>query len=161
MIEVKEIDEKKIDENYRFRTFLKAHADEETLDKQFKELHEKYFKTVDCSKCRNCCKKLGISMSEEELDNICEYYRLDKQKLKNTKLKEKYVEYVANPCPFLNEDNSCQIEECLPYSCREYPYTDKEERLESLLTVVQNSKICPVVYNIMEDLKKIYNFRSR
>ena len=33
----------KEDENYRFRRFLKNHADEEELDKQFKRLHEKYF----------------------------------------------------------------------------------------------------------------------
>ena len=39
----------KEDENYRFRRFLKNHADEEELDKQFKRLHEKYFKLYDCS----------------------------------------------------------------------------------------------------------------
>lgn len=161
MIKLNEINEKKIDENYRFRTFLKIHADEKILDKQFKELHEKYFTSIECSKCRNCCKKLGISMTEEELDNICKYYKLDIDKIKKTKLKEKYGNYVANPCPFLNEDKSCQIKDMLPTSCREYPYTNKEERLYSLLTVVQNSRICPVVYNIMEDLKKIYNFRRK
>ena len=50
MIGIKEISEEKLDENYRFRTYLKTHADEKTLDEQFKELHTKYFKTFDCSK---------------------------------------------------------------------------------------------------------------
>ena len=36
MIEIKEISEEKINENYRFRTYLKSHADEKTLDEQFK-----------------------------------------------------------------------------------------------------------------------------
>ena len=31
-------------ENYRFRTYLKIHAQEEELDRQFWRLHEKYFK---------------------------------------------------------------------------------------------------------------------
>ncbi len=159
MLEVKEVSEKKIDENYRFRTFLKIHADEELLDKQFKELHNKYFKDMDCRKCRNCCKKLGISMSEDELKQICKYYNWDIDEVKN-KLEESYGEYVASPCPFLEEDNSCRIDKCLPKSCKEYPYTNKEERLFSLLTVVNNSKVCPVVYQILEDLKEIYNFRS-
>ena len=64
-------DERKIDQNYKFRSYLKGHADELELDRQFKMLHEKYFKDFDCSKCRNCCKRLGVSMSEIELDKIC------------------------------------------------------------------------------------------
>ena len=160
MIEVKEISEKKLNENYRFRTYLKGHADEKELDKQFKKLHNKYFKDTDCSKCRDCCKILGISMSEEELNKICKKYNLDINKLKNDVLKEEYGKYVASPCPFLNDDNSCQIKNCLPKSCKDYPYTNKDERLYSLLTVVQNSKVCPVVYNILEDLKDMYNFKK-
>ena len=59
----------------------------------------------------------------------------------------------------LNDDNSCQIKDCLPKSCKDYPYTNKDERLYSLITVVLNSQVCPVVYNILEDLKDIYNFK--
>ncbi len=161
MIEIKEISEEKINENYRFRTYLKSHADEKTLDEQFKKLHNKYFKKFDCSKCRNCCKLLGISMSENEFDKICKYYNWSKTEIKNKYLKEHYGKYIARPCPFLNANNSCRIKECLPESCRDYPYTNKEERLFSLLTVVNNSKVCPVVYEILEDLKKIYNFKRK
>lgn len=161
MIKMKEISEEKINENYRFRTYLKSHADEKTLDEQFKKLHNKYFKTFDCRKCRKCCQVLGISMNEYELNAICKYYHLDSYKLKNNVLKEYYGEYIAKPCPFLNKDNSCQIKECLPESCQDYPYTNKEERLFSLLTVVNNSKVCPVVYQILEDLKEMYNFKRK
>ena len=48
---------KKEKENYRFRTYLKMHADPDELDAQFKELHQVLFSEYDCSKCRNCCKK--------------------------------------------------------------------------------------------------------
>ncbi len=161
MIEIKEISEEKLEENYRFRTYLKMHADEKILDEQFKELHNKYFKNFDCSKCRNCCKVLGVSMNEYELNSICKHYYLDDYKLKNEVLKENYGKYIAKPCPFLNKDNSCQIEECLPESCLDYPYTNKDERLFSLLAIVNNSKVCPVVYKILEDLKDLYGFKSK
>ena len=160
MLDLKDINENKIEENYRFRTYLKIHADEKILDQQFKELHNKYFKNVDCSKCRNCCKVLGVSMNEEELNKICMKYNLDINNMKNKILNEEYGTFTARPCPFLNKDNSCQIKDCLPRSCIDYPYTDKEESLYSLLTVVNNSKVCPVVYKILEELKEIYNFRS-
>ena len=54
---------KKMNENLAFRTFLKCNADEETLDKQFKELHEELFEQYDCSRCRNCCKMYYGSLS--------------------------------------------------------------------------------------------------
>ncbi len=164
MIEVKDLErlgKEKEEENYRFRVFLKCHADEKQLDKDFLELHNKIFKNYDCSKCRNCCKKIGVSLNEAELVEICKEYKLDINELKNNVLKENYGKYVnkKNPCPFLGSDNECKIEKCLPKSCKEYPYTNKPERLFSLLTVVQNSKICPAVYEILEELKKKYNFR--
>lgn len=151
----------KEDENYRFRRFLKNHADEEELDKQFKRLHEKYFKLYDCSKCRNCCKKLGISMNESELNKICEHLHLDKKKFIEDHLNEKYGNYSfkGTICQFLSDDNRCQISDCLPESCKEFPYTNKLERLFSLLSIVNHAKVCPVVYEILEELKKEYRFR--
>lgn len=146
-------------ENYRFRVFLKENADEEELDKQFKELHEKYFKIYDCTKCRNCCKKIGTIIKEDELTKICEELKLD-ERFVSDNLEEKYGEYTfkKDKCLFL-DGNTCKVEKCLPIACKEYPYTNKEERLFSLYSVISNASICPVVYEILEELKKIYKFR--
>ena len=54
---------KKENENLEFRTFLKCHADETELDKQFKRLHDELFSNYDCSRCRNCCKMYRGSLS--------------------------------------------------------------------------------------------------
>ena len=48
--------EEKLEENYRFRTYLKCQANEKTLDKQFKKIHNNTLKTFDCSKSQNCLK---------------------------------------------------------------------------------------------------------
>lgn len=151
---------RKEEENYRFRNYLKNHASEEELDKQFKRLHEKYFKIYDCKKCRNCCKKIGISMNENELDNICSYLNINREKFIKENLDENYGEYSfkEHKCKFLDENNNCKIEKCLPRTCKEYPYTNEKERLCSLYSVIANAGVCPVVYEILEDLKKEYNF---
>ena len=47
---------KKENENLEFRIFLKGHADEKELDKQFKRLHDELFSTYDCS--RSCLLEL-------------------------------------------------------------------------------------------------------
>ena len=159
--ELKVLANKKEKENYRFRKYLKTHADEEMLDKQFKNLHEKYFKIYDCQKCRNCCKELDISIDEYELDNICNYLEMDKDKFAKENLIQNYGKYSfkEQKCKFLDENNNCKINKCLPTTCKEYPYTNKEERLFSLYSIISNASICPVVYEILEELKKEYNFR--
>ena len=63
----------KEDENFKFRSFLKGHADEEELDKQFLRLHKELFADYDCSKCRNCCKMYKGSIHEEDLEKDAEY----------------------------------------------------------------------------------------
>ena len=153
---------RKEDENLRFRSYLKGHADPDILDRHFKELHEKYFKIYNCKDCRNCCKKLNTSMTEEELDTICNKLNLDKEELISNELdintSGKYS-FKCNRCKFLDDDNNCLAENCLPESCRDYPYTNKSERLFSLYGIISNASICPVVYEILEELKKIYNFK--
>lgn len=164
MIEVKELEKlakQKEKENLRFRNFLKMHADSDELDKQFRVLHEKYFKIYDCSKCRNCCKKIGTIIKNDELDIICKQLQLNKEKFINSDLEEKFGEYSfkKHKCLFLDKNDNCIISYCLPKSCQEYPYTNKSERLFSLYSIISNASICPVVYEIIEELKKEYKFR--
>ena len=59
---------KKEEENYRFRTYLKIHANEKKLDRQFLQLHNELFKGYDCSKCRNCCKMYRASIPAEDVE---------------------------------------------------------------------------------------------
>ena len=67
--------------------------------------------------------------------------------------------FKCNRCKFLDDDNNCLAKNCLPESCRDYPYTNKSERLFSLHGIIDNASICPVVYEILEELKKIYHFK--
>ena len=153
---------RKEDENLRFRSYLKGHAEADILDKQFKDLHEKYFKIYNCKDCRNCCKKLNTLMTEEELDTICNELKLNKEELISKDLRInnncKYS-FKCDRCKFLDDNNNCLVENCLPESCRDYPFTNKKERLFSLYSVIDNASICPVVYEILEELKKIYHFK--
>ena len=163
MIEVKAIKRLgnlKEEENLRFRQFLKMNADPDKLDRQFKELHNKYFKIYDCSKCRNCCRELGTVITEDELDAITKTLHIDKEKFKKKYLEEDDDRYKfkTKSCQFLN-NNNCKVKKSLPKSCKDYPFTDKEDRLYSMYSIIGNASICPVVYEILEELKKKYNFR--
>ena len=67
------------DENLRFRTFLKIHADEEELDRQFLELHRELFADYDCRKCANCCRKYSTTLQDEEITSISAFLGMESQ----------------------------------------------------------------------------------
>ena len=71
---------KREDENLRFRTFLKNHADPDELDRQFLVLHKELFAGYDCCRCGNCCRAYGTILTEEEIVNISTYLGLTRQK---------------------------------------------------------------------------------
>ena len=118
MIEVKDIKRLgnlKEEENLKFRQFLKMNADPDKLDRQFKELHNKYFKIYDCSKCRNCCRELGTVITEDELDAITKTLHIDKEKFEKKYLEEDDDRYKfkTKECQFLN-NNNCKVKNVYP-----------------------------------------------
>lgn len=165
MIEIeklKQVAEEKRKENSKFRTYLKNHADPEILDEQFKELHEKYFSTYDCSKCRNCCKEFKGRIPMNELERDSSYLNLTIEAFKDRYLEDKIEDGCYNskniPCDFY-DGKECILGENRPNECKEFPFTNKEGRFWRLWGIMDNTEICPVLYEIVEELKKIYNFR--
>ena len=149
-------------ENIRFRTFLKCNADEDELDRQFLELHNELFLDYDCSKCRNCCRAYGTNLQESEIDSISAFFELSREDFVERHLIKSGEGFeIKAPCCFLRTDGSCQIQEYRPVSCREFPHTNKPERLWSLLGVLSFAEECPVVFEMLQRLKEIYRFKTR
>jgi len=162
---VQQMAELKEEENYRFRAFLKGHADVERLDEQFFKLHRELFSSYDCSKCRNCCKLYKGNIPVEDIEKDAKHLRITEEQFIDFFLeKHEYgFEYQTKhkPCDFLEEDGECKLGDCRPESCKNYPYTNQPERLESLLGFLDIISICPVAYEIFERLKKEYGFRAK
>ena len=154
---------KKLNENLAFRTFLKCNANEESLDRQFNELHEELFGKYDCSRCRNCCKMYSGSFSMEEMKKGAVYFNMTEKEFVDTYLmrkdeSENEFQTQHIPCDFLNQDGSCKLGDCKPENCKKYPYTNQPERLHSLYSVLEVVEVCPVAFEIYERLKKMYCF---
>ena len=150
-------------ENWAFRTYLKNHADPDQLDEQFHLLHDELFAQYDCSQCRNCCKQLVASIEEDEISPAAALLGLSDAEFKARYLKEESGEYIftTKPCCFLDTEDNCMIEPCMPESCRNYPYTNKPDRVFSLINTIESTSICPVVFEMIERLKKLYHWRER
>ena len=155
------------EQNYKFRTFLRNHADDDVLDAQFLELHKELFVGYNCCKCANCCKTYRIILDNGEIKRIATYlgmteYDFVTEHLTNADADdEKPYTIKKKPCPFLYDDGRCRIQDCKPDVCTEFPYTDHHERLSSMYSVIEHAEVCPVVFEILERLKLIYRFRNR
>ena len=154
------------DENMAFRQFLKEHADSETLDAQFLQLHNELFAGYDCCKCNNCCRAYAVVLDDNDIEVISRHLGQStddfmQEYLEKSDYDEIYYKFKTQPCTFLCTDGKCSIYHVRPSECRGFPFTDHPHRLESLFGVICFAEECPIVFEILEHLKKIYNFRYR
>ena len=126
-----------------------------TLNIQFNNLHEKEFETMDCLTCANCCKATSPIFRNADINRVAKHLRV-----KAGSFTEKYLkldednDYVLkqSPCPFLNEDNTCQIYDVRPLACREYPHTDRKNVTQIMNLTIRNTTVCPAVARIVKEI---------
>ncbi|TKG91191.1 YkgJ family cysteine cluster protein [Puteibacter caeruleilacunae] len=129
------------------------------LDKVVHDLHFEAFDNFDCLDCANCCKCVGPLIIDKDIERMAKHL-----KMKPADFMEQYIkvdedgDYVfkESPCPFLMHDNYCIIYESRPRACREYPHTDRKRFYQILNLTEKNRETCPIVYEITEEIKKIY-----
>jgi len=160
---IKGISQKFADQNMKFRLFLKGHVDADELDEHFLRLHDELFSAYDCCKCNNCCKSYSTILTKNDVSVISKFLGEPKSDFiaKYLNTADEGYEIKDKPCCFLNDNGKCEIQECKPAACREFPHTNKPDRLFSLLGIMESAEICPVVFEIIERLKLIYNFKTR
>ncbi|MDR1235436.1 MAG: YkgJ family cysteine cluster protein [Holosporaceae bacterium] len=167
MLTVKEVEAKARmleDQNYEFRAFLKRNADADELDEQFKQLHNELFANYDCCKCCNCCCACHIVVEDSEIAAIAESVGQSTESFiieHLTKGEEGEYHLKSSPCEFLDESGRCKIQHFKPNVCKKYPHTDQPRRLSSMYSIIESAKVCPVVFEILERLKKLYRFGNK
>ncbi len=122
------------------------------------DLHEEVFAKIDCLQCANCCKNHSPRFKQPDIKRIAKRLRM-----KEGDLVEQYLQlddegdYVTRtkPCPFLAEDNTCNIYEDRPSDCARYPYTDEDVFLKRTQLTLKNTTVCPISYTVMEGLLKM------
>ncbi len=127
------------------------------LDEKVHTLHHEAFSSFSCLECANCCKTIGPRLTHRDIERLANHLKI--------KVGEFYSRYVIadedddlvfaeHPCPFLLPDNRCEVYECRPKACREYPHTDRKRFIQILDLTHKNCETCPVVFEIMEELKQ-------
>lgn len=149
--------EKAYPHNKKFFAKLKSGKPKQ-LDSTIHKLHDEVFETTDCLKCANCCKTTSPIFYDKDIERASKHL-----KIKPSKFIEQYLkidderDYVLkqSPCAFLDHENYCMIYESRPTACREYPHTNRKRMYQILDLTLENTMVCPAVFEITERLKKV------
>jgi Fe-S-cluster containining protein len=126
--------------------------------KALPDLHEEAFAKIDCLQCANCCKNHSPRFKQPDIKRIAKHLRIKEGELVDQYLKlDDEGDYVTRtkPCPFLAENNTCNIYDVRPSDCARYPYTDEDVFLKRTQLTLKNTMVCPISYTVMEGLLKV------
>lgn len=144
----------KEEENENFVSFLNTFNEKE-IDEEVYALNEIIEPLIDCTSCGNCCKSLMINVTEKEADVVAEKLQLIRIDFDNRFLeKGNNGLMIINqiPCHFLT-DNKCTVYENRFAGCREFPALHLPHFKQRLFTVMMHYNRCPIIYNVVEELK--------
>ncbi|QES90566.1 YkgJ family cysteine cluster protein [Rhizosphaericola mali] len=153
--------ERKIAENERFRTFLSGFELDE-LDKMVFQINEIIEPKIDCTICGNCCKTLMINVEPSEAERLADHLNMPLEKFdaqyieKSDHSDRRIVNCI--PCHFLSE-NKCTVYEYRFDGCREFPALHKPMFKKRLFTIFMHYGRCPIIYNVVEQLKAEVSFQ--
>lgn len=157
--QIAELAEKREEENDRFRFFLKSLPSHQ-VDAMVHRLNDEISAANDCTQCGACCRKLMIEVSASDAERMATGLQID-----ITDFETSYVEkghegrMLLNhiPCRFL-EGNKCTQYEHRFTDCREFPHLHQPNFTGRLFSTLMNYAICPIIFNVVEELKKETQF---
>ncbi|MDR1974403.1 MAG: YkgJ family cysteine cluster protein [Bacteroidales bacterium] len=149
------------DENIRFRTFLKG-KNSEDVDEIVHRLHSEITREIDCTQCGNCCIELNPEVHSDDIERYAKLDGISTEEYKNQFCEKDEFEdnicFKNRPCRYL-KGKECSIYEIRPQNCRMYPYTQEDRFISRLWQMLSCYSMCPIVFNLMEELKDEMRFR--
>lgn len=133
-------------------------ADKNEVLRALPELHEEATEAVDCLQCARCCKNYSPRFKTPDIKRISKYLRMRESEFIEQYLRvDEDGDYVvkSSPCPFLSEDNTCQVYEERPSDCARFPYTDEDVIIKRKALTLKNSSFCPITYYVLERLTAV------
>jgi hypothetical protein len=147
------------EENQIFKQYLKILAGSE-IDATVHGIYETVKTQVNCTDCGNCCQKLIVNITPEEIKSLSSFLQLPEAELRAQYIEESqqgacFINRI--PCHFLAE-KKCTIYENRFTECRDFPHLHKAGFRERLLGTLLHYSSCPIIFNVIEQSKVALGF---
>jgi len=163
LVQIRLLGEKKRDENFRFRRFMKSH---DHSDRILRRIAGEIEEQIDCTQCANCCRVATARVTERDVHRLARHFRLKPERIT--------ADYVVpdeeegsilrrredGECVFLS-GNLCTVYEARPDVCQRYPHLVRGDGsiASRMWSMVDRAGVCPIVYNSLEAFKEHLRFR--
>ena len=149
--------------NIAFRTFIKDELEwsSRKLDALVHEILRSVTSEIDCTKCGKCCRVMMPSLHPGDVDRLVRRLGADRQEFEDRYvISDEFGEQALAeiPCPF-HDGMKCTVYEDRPRDCRDYPNLYKKDFSAQMLSVLESAARCPIVFNVLEQLKERFNRR--
>lgn len=137
----------------RYTLELDDDIDDVRLDALVEQLAAPIMAAIDCTQCANCCSKLGVDVTREDVVRLALALKIP--------LENFIARYVngdseddwtlrAQPCPFLKA-KLCSVYAHRPEACRIYPAFTPDFRWV-IADLIASAAYCPIAYNVLSEL---------
>jgi len=136
-------------------------VDPDEIDERVRSTTERVWASIDCKTCANSCRQVRPTVTDEEVSRLALRLGVNRQEfieqyLEATEaLGENPWQTRTLPCPFL-KGNLCSVYDDRPADCQGYPYLHNEDFVSRTIAVIERTFTCPIVYEVMEELKKSF-----
>jgi len=163
LVQIQALGERKLDENLRFRRFMKSRRHS---DRILRRTAEGIQNQIDCTQCANCCKTSTTAVEERDIGRLARHLRISREQFladytmpdQDGRLSLRFTQEAG--CVFL-EGNLCSVYEARPDICQRYPHLVRGNGsiASRMWSLVERASVCPIVYNSLEAFKEELRFR--
>jgi Fe-S-cluster containining protein len=145
-------------DNWNFRAFLRKHVAGAAIDAEVHRLNADVSARIDCRTCANCCREIFPILDDADVERLASHLGQTRATLEATHLRSEGAArvFATMPCPMLRADGCCGVYDGRPDDCRSYPHLHKDDFLSRAVTIIENYRICPIIYNVYERLKRAF-----
>jgi uncharacterized protein len=153
-------------DDIRFRTFLKVRSNltTEQTDAIVRDTTDEVWSQIDCTKCAHCCRTLDVVVDAADIGRLADHLKISRREFarRYVRVDDDKTRYLSSrPCVFLGDDNRCTVYEHRPAACRDFPYLHKPHFVSRSMSMLINSSVCPIVFNVLQALKPRLGYRRR
>jgi uncharacterized protein len=163
LVQIRRQGEKNRVENLRFRRWIKSHT---FVERQFRRAAEDIHAQIDCQACAECCRVTEVQLVDRDVDHLSRYLGIPRQAFLDqyTGLDAEgalILRRTEAGCVFL-DGNACTVYDARPGNCEKFPHLLRGSgSLESRMwDFADRATYCPIVFNWLEQVKDLTNFRK-
>jgi Fe-S-cluster containining protein len=163
LVQIRRLGEKKRDENQRFRRWIKSHN---FVERQFRAAAHEVQEAIECRQCAECCRVAEASITPRDIATLSRHLRITPKQFRAQYTAagedgEMILRRTESGCVFL-DGNDCSVYEFRPKTCEGFPHLLRGMGSVQfkMWAYVERATYCPIVYNWMEKVKGLTNFRK-